>query len=146
MLDEKFSTCLKESKPISLVFMDIDHLKKVNDAHGHLAGTKAISEFGCVIREVMRPGDLGARYGGDEFVLVLIDTPKSEALEITQALRKKLKEKHFLTSMGLDIHLTASFGIATFPYDADSKELTIKFADRLMYKIKDTTRDGIAST
>ena len=145
MLDEKFSTCLKENKPISLVFMDIDHLKKVNDTHGHLAGTMVISEFGRVIREVMRPSDLGARYGGDEYILVLIDTPKSEALEITQTLRQKVKKKHFLTSMGLDIHLTASFGIATFPHDADSKESTIKIADKLMYKIKGTTRDGIAS-
>jgi diguanylate cyclase (GGDEF)-like protein len=146
MLDEEFSRCIKEDKPVSLIFIDIDYLRRVNNAHGHLAGARAISEFGQVIREVMRPSDFGARYGGDEFVLILIDTLKSEALEIAHTLRQKIKDRHFLTSMGLDIRLTASFGVATFPHDVNSREEAIKLADRLMYEIKESTRDGIAST
>lgn len=145
ILDTEISRCMKENKPLTLIFLDIDHLKKVNDAHGHLAGSEIISEFGQVIKTVLRPNDYGARYGGDEFVVILPRTPKAEAINIANTLRKNILEKQFLNSMNLELQLTASFGVATFPDDADSKDAIIKMADDMMYKVKHSTRNAIAS-
>ncbi|MCJ7772913.1 MAG: sensor domain-containing diguanylate cyclase [Desulfobacterales bacterium] len=145
ILDEEISRCLKEKKPLTLIFIDIDHLKKINDAHGHLAGSEVISEFGQVIKSILRSGDFGARYGGDEFVVILPETSKAETMEIASLLRQNINKKHFLGSMGIDLHLTASFGVATFPDDADSKDAIIKIADDMMYKVKNSTRNAIAS-
>ncbi len=144
ILDKEISRCLKGEKPLALIFIDIDHLKKINDAHGHLAGSEVISEFGQVIKILLRPGDFGARYGGDEFVVILPETSKDEAIQIASVLRQNINEKHFLDSMRLNLHLTASFGVATFPDDADSKDAIIKIADDMMYKVKNSTRNGIA--
>ena len=145
LLEEEFARCFQKNTPITLIFMDIDYFKRVNDTYGHLAGSAAISEFGDVIKSLLRSGDFGARYGGDEYIMILPETSKKEALKIAQRLRRKVKEKHFLVGMGLDIKLTASFGLATCPDDADSKDEAIRVADKLMYKIKESSRDGIAS-
>jgi diguanylate cyclase (GGDEF)-like protein len=145
ILDEEISRCSAEKKPLTLIFIDIDHLKRINDASGHLAGSEVISEFGKLIKSVLRPGDFGARYGGDEFVVILPEASKIEAMKIANSLRQNINEKHFLGSMNLDRHLTASFGVATFPDDADSKDSIIKIADDMMYKVKHSTRDAIAS-
>jgi diguanylate cyclase (GGDEF)-like protein len=145
MLDIEITRCVNEEKPITLVFLDIDHFKRVNDSHGHLAGSRAISEFGHIIKETLRTGDFGARYGGDEFVMILPETSKTEAFKFTQDLRGRIKKNIFLTDMGLEIKLTASFGLATFPDDADSKDGIIKVADDLMYEVKKASRDGIAA-
>ena len=145
ILDKEISRCLEGGKLLTLIFIDIDHLKKVNDAHGHLAGSEVISEFGRVIKSLLRSGDFGARYGGDEFVVILPETSKPEAIQIANLLRQNINKKHFLGSMNLDLHLTASFGVATFPDDADSKDAIIKIADDMMYKVKNSTRNAIAS-
>lgn len=145
ILDEEIGRCMKESKPLTLIFLDIDHLKKINDAHGHLAGSEVISEFGQLIKSLLRSSDYGARYGGDEFVVILPGTSKTEAMNIAGTLRQKILKKQFLVSLNLDLRLTASFGVATFPEDADSKDAIIKIADDMMYKVKHSTRNGIAS-
>jgi len=145
ILDEEISKCMQKNTHLTLIFLDIDHLKKINDIHGHLAGSEIISEFGQVIKTVLRPGDYGARYGGDEFIVILPRTSKVEAMDIANTLRKNILEKYFLVSMGLGLHLTASFGVATFPDDANSKDAIIKIADDLMYKVKRSTRNAIAS-
>lgn len=145
ILDAEISRCMKENKPLTLIFLDIDHLKQVNDAHGHLAGSEIISEFGQVIKTVLRENDYGARYGGDEFVVILPRTSKAEAMDIANTLRKNILRKQFLNSMNLELSLTASFGVATFPDDADSKDAIIKMADDMMYKVKHSTRNAIAS-
>jgi len=145
ILDFEITRCVNEKKPITLVFLDIDHFKKVNDSHGHLAGSTAISEFGHIIKKTLRSGDFGARYGGDEFVVILPETPKDEAFKFTQDLRNRINKNIFLTDMDLQINLTASFGLATFPDDADSKDAIIKVADDLMYEVKKASRDGIAA-
>jgi diguanylate cyclase (GGDEF)-like protein len=145
LLEKEFSRCFQKKMPITLIFMDIDHFKRVNDTYGHLAGSAALSEFGDVIKSVLRSGDNGARYGGDEYIMILPETSKQEAIEIVQILRRKIKEKNFLVNKGFDIKLTASFGLATFPDDVDSKDEAIRLADKLMYKVKESSRDGIAS-
>jgi len=145
ILDEEIIRSWEEGAPLTLIFLDIDHLKRVNDVHGHLAGSEVISEFGREIKALLRSQDYGARYGGDEFVVILPNTTKIEAIGIAHTLRDNIIKKQFLGSMGLRLHITASFGVATFPDDADSKDAIIKMADDMMYKVKHTTRDAIAS-
>ena len=74
----------QKKMPLTLVFMDIDHFKRVNDTYGHLAGSSVISEFGDVVMSVLRPGEMGARYGGDEYIMILPETSKKEVLGIVQ--------------------------------------------------------------
>ena len=105
ILDTEISRCMKENKPLTLIFLDIDHLKKINDAHGHLAGSEIISEFGQVIKTILRPKDYGARYGGDEFVVILPRTSKAEAINIANTLRKNILGKQFLSSMNLELQI-----------------------------------------
>jgi len=145
ILDEEIPRSVKNKQPLTLIFIDIDHLKQINDAHGHLAGSEVISEFGQAIKSILRPGDFGARYGGDEFVVILPETSKTKAIEIANLLRNHINEKHFLGSMHLDLRITASFGVATYPEDAGSKDAIIKMADDMMYNVKQSTRNGIAA-
>ena len=128
---------------LSLVFIDLDYFKKVNDSYGHLVGSRLLTEFGSLVAEHIRKVDMAARYGGDEFVIILPNTPKQGAYAMVSHLRRRLNDHRFLTDSGLHIAITASFGIATFPVDAQTKLDLIRVADKAMYEVKQSTRDGI---
>jgi diguanylate cyclase (GGDEF)-like protein len=87
--------------------------------------------------------DIPTRYGGDEFVIILPQTTKAQALHVTRRLRLALNERVFLASDGLNIRVTASFGVANFPEDTMHKDDVLRLADEAMYRVKETTRDGI---
>jgi diguanylate cyclase (GGDEF)-like protein len=87
--------------------------------------------------------DYGARYGGDEFVLILPQTSKQGAYDLVCSLREMVRNHVLLTEDGSEIRVTASFGIAAYPIDADNKIDLIRLADNMMYKVKQTTRDGV---
>ena len=99
----------------SLVFLDLDHFKSVNDTHGHLVGSKLLAEIGDVMRDNCRLIDFAFRYGGDEFVILLPQTSKENACVVARRLHKLIRETHWLTSEGLDVHLTTSAGVASYP-------------------------------
>jgi len=128
----------------SVIFFDLDFFKLVNDSHGHLVGSKLLGEIGKLLVENLQPNYFGARYGGDEFVIIMRDTPKEKALEFCRDLREKLNSSNFLSQEGLNIHVTASFGIATFPVDAETKCKVLHLADERMYRIKDSHKNDIA--
>ncbi len=126
----------------SLVFMDLDHFKRVNDVHGHLIGSRLLNEAGALVRKTMGPGNPAFRYGGDEFIVLLPGQEKDGGVELAKMLFHKLRSHQFLGSMALD--LRASFGLATYPEDGDSMDNIIRSADRVMYEAKGATRDNIA--
>jgi len=130
--------------PCSIIFFDLDNFKSVNDTHGHLVGSKLLSEIGKLIAENLPAEHAGARYGGDEFVLILRNTSKEQAVDFCTLVREKLNAQKFLAADGLHIHITASFGVATFPVDADTKCRILQLADERMYKIKDSHKNDIA--
>ena len=128
----------------SVLFIDLDHFKQVNDTHGHLVGSKLLAEIGYMIKAQLRLIDSAFRYGGDEFVVVLPQTGKDAALVVARRIRDCLRASVFCKEEGLNLNVRASMGLATFPHDAKSSHDIIRQADEMMYMVKNTSRDSIA--
>lgn len=145
MLDEK-AALTQHGKPIpfSLLFIDLDHFKSVNDKHGHLIGSRLLGEVGNLLKRIAGPENSAFRYGGDEFVLLMPSADKTAAASLTRRLCDGLREQSFLTGEGLGLRLTGSFGLATFPEDGDTVHVILRAADSMMYEVKNTTRDDVA--
>jgi diguanylate cyclase (GGDEF)-like protein len=133
----------RHGRPLSLLFLDLDGFKQVNDTYGHLAGSKALVEAAAVIRGCARETDVVARFGGDEFSLILPDTGREGAIAVARRICDRLSAARFLTSDGLSVHLTASVGVATLPEVTSSAEELLRAADTAMYKVKASGKDGI---
>lgn len=127
----------------SVLFLDLDYFKEINDAHGHLTGGKVLIEVSRILKSKVRDEDTVIRYGGDEFTLVLPNTGTGGAREAAERIRVAIREHVFLGREGKCIRLTASIGVATYPDDARSREELIEQADRAMYRGKEATRDVV---
>lgn len=133
----------RSGRPLSLLFTDLDGFKSINDRHGHLFGSRALVEAADVVRRCARETDICARFGGDEFAIVLPDTGGEGAFAVGERIRERIAEHAFLASEGLMIRLTASVGVATLPDVAASAEELLRAADRAMYGVKDAGKNGI---
>jgi diguanylate cyclase (GGDEF)-like protein len=133
----------RNGRPLSLLFLDLDGFKSINDTHGHLFGGRALVEAAGVIRSSARETDIVARFGGDEFALVLPETDSEGATAVGERVRDRVAAHAFLQRHGLSIRLTASVGIATLPDVASSVETLIDAADQAMYRVKERGKNGI---
>jgi two-component system, cell cycle response regulator len=133
----------RSGRPLSLLFVDLDGFKGVNDVHGHLCGSRALVEAAGVIRSSARETDMVARFGGDEFALVLPDTGSEGAAAVGERIRDRIAAFRFLGSEGLDVRLTASVGVATLPDVAASVEGLIRAADQAMYQVKELGKNDV---
>lgn len=158
VLEYEVARASRYQTPLSLVFVDLDRFKEVNDRWGHLHGSRLLFEVGQVIRDNLRKTDFGVRYGGDEFVALLPQTAKENAMVLVKRLHREIGRRTFLvggpppgappTSIEGPpggVRLSASFGIAEYPRDAQSAEELLRMADTAMYGVKKTTRDGIGT-
>ncbi len=127
----------------TVLFIDLDHFKQVNDTHGHLIGSKLLAEIGYLVKAQLRLIDYAFRYGGDEFVVLLPQTGKDQALVVARRLRDSLRTSMFCKEEGLNLNVRASIGVATYPHDAKTPHDVIRQADEMMYLVKNTTRDNI---
>ena len=128
----------------SVLFIDLDHFKRVNDTYGHLVGSKLLTEVGSHLKRHLRLIDYAFRYGGDEFVILLPQTNKESARVVARRLLDFFRQTAFLESDGLRLSVRASIGLATYPEDAKSTQEIIRQADEMMYTVKNSTRDSIA--
>ena len=117
----------------SLVFLDLDHFKAINDTHGHLAGSAALQEVGLLLRECVRDVDTLFRFGGDEFGALLVETGSRSARIVAERIRRIIDENIFLQDRGTPCRLTATAGFSTFPTDAVDREKLLDLADKAMY-------------
>jgi diguanylate cyclase (GGDEF)-like protein len=126
-----------------VIFIDLDFFKQVNDRHGHLVGSRLLAEVGYRIKAQLRLIDFAFRYGGDEFVVLLPQTTKDQAVVVAKRLQDSMRAGTFCTEQGLNLTVRASMGLATFPHDAQTPHDIIRQADEMMYMVKNTTRDNI---
>ena len=133
----------RSGRPLSLLFIDLDGFKAVNDTHGHLCGSRTLVEAAAVIKGSARETDVVSRFGGDEFALILPDTGGEGAFAVGERIRERVAEFEFLARDGLKIRLTASIGVATLPDVAASAEELVQAADSAMYQVKEHGKNGI---
>jgi len=144
VLRKESKRAVRNGSPLSLLFLDLDSFKQVNDQHGHLAGSKVLMEAAAVIRSCARETDVVARFGGDEFSLVLPDTNTEGAVQVAERIRDRLRASRFLTTDGLAVRQTVSIGVATLvPETPRTADELMKSADMAMYRVKAAGKDGI---
>ena len=134
---------VRSGQPLSLLFIDLDGFKGINDQHGHLYGSRAMVEAAVLIRECSRETDVAARFGGDEFAVVLPETGSDGALAVAGRVRDRVRGHLFLEAQGIKFRLTASTGVATMPSSAATGEELLQAADDAMYWVKAHGKDGI---
>lgn len=129
---------------LSLIFIDLDNFKNVNDTHGHSVGSGLLRAVARFIRDETRETDRTARYGGDEFVVVAPHTNKRDALQLGQRLAERLSNQAFTVGDVSNLKVTASLGVATFPDEGDSAAELLEAADRAMYMSKALGRNRVS--
>lgn len=142
-LDRLISQTQSQNHQFSVVFLDLDNFKAIVDSHGHLKGSKMLAEVARVIHSVLGPEDNLVRYGGDEFVILLPRSTQEQALQTVRRLRQNLNQTNFLEDEGLQLRVTASYGIATLPEDAQDRDTLLAIADKALFGSKSRGRDRI---
>ncbi len=136
-----FNIALREAEGFSIIIIDIDHFKKINDSHGHAVGDQALENFGKILRSTLRKSDLACRYGGEEFALFLPKTSADKAESFSERLHRLIKEKR-MKHDGIPIKYTLSIGIVSYPQTrANAVEGLLNMADRALYRAKETGRN-----
>ncbi len=141
-LEENIKRAERFREKLSLMLLDIDHFKRINDTYGHPVGDQVLKTLASVIDDTVREIDIPARYGGEEFAVLLIGADKKAAQQIAERLRQRVKKLRFPSQTG-EFSITVSIGIATFPEDATTRETLIERADEALYQAKNSGRDRV---
>lgn len=145
-LDRLIEDSQSANQLFALIFMDMDNFKRVVDTYGHLNGSQALKEVAQTIKHCLRKPCFGVAYGGDEFVVVLPGFSKQQATLKAAEIRSTMKQTTYLARDRHNVRLGASFGIAAFPEDSDTRTGLLALADRAMFQIKQSGKDSIGIT
>jgi len=132
-LEREIKRTERYSSSLSIIFLDLDLFKNVNDTHGHLVGSKVLKEVGMLLKKMTREVDFVFRYGGDEFTIILVETGMAGAAIVAERIRRSIEAHNFLADEGLQIKITACLGYACFPDDSKSKTELLELSDQAMY-------------
>jgi diguanylate cyclase (GGDEF)-like protein len=142
MLQRAFRQAVRYGHALSVVMIDSDNLKQINDTHGHESGNKLLQHLVRCIREQLRGSDVMARFGGDEFIVLLPETNSKGALEMAERIRKAVEISRFDVRGG-DAKITVSLGIASYPEDGGNLDGILDKADKAMYRAKQRGRNQV---
>lgn len=139
----------QEKDPFCVLFIDIDHFKKVNDNYGHLIGTKLLENVARDVKSLLRDSDISYRYGGDEFVIILVNSDGASGKIVGERILSKIRSTEYTFEMKdqkRSLNLSVSIGVAEFPTDAKNAEEVLAIADRMMYEAKESGRGLVFNT
>jgi diguanylate cyclase (GGDEF)-like protein len=142
-LNDETLRATRYGKPFSLLMLDIDRFKDINDTHGHPVGDTVLRILAGILRNEVRDIDTVARYGGEEFVIILPETEGMEAGLLAERIRMEVAERSFRIREGLEVPVTISVGVACFPRCADSAQLLVERADQALYVAKQSGRNRV---
>ncbi len=143
VLDKEIQRTARKGSPLSLIIIDIDHFKKVNDLYGHQQGDVVLVNVSNLIKKHLRSYDVAARYGGEEFVAVLPETPLEEAMAVAERVRVAIQQLSFSNKL-MTLKITISLGVATFPMTGlDTIDDIIRTADEALYRAKSEGRNRV---
>ena len=146
VLDKEFARARRSGVPFSVLMMDVDHFKRFNDSHGHEAGDRVLKEVGQLITREFREGDVGCRFGGEEFLVLLHETDAAEAFERADHFRRALRAVPVVHAGEMLGPVTISIGIAEAPRDGASPQAVVAAADAALYQAKAAGRDRVVVT
>lgn len=144
-IEREVSRAHRYGLEVSVLFLDLDHFKRVNDEHGHLVGSGVLRELGVVLQECVRSIDTVGRYGGDEFALLLVDTGLFGATRVAERIRRTVAAQTFRGERDLELRLTLSAGVSSYPLHGVSWRDLLEKADKAMYLAKALGRDRVCS-
>ncbi len=139
-LKRDFSNAKRYSKPLSLMTIDLDHFKEINDKHGHFFGDLVLKMFSKEVSSLLREGDVFSRWGGDEFCIILPETTETNALKVAEKIRFAVKNIHVKTD-GEPIYFTVSIGVTQMRREDSDEMVLIDRSDKALYIAKEAGRD-----
>jgi len=143
--DNEIQRAARYGNPLSVLFLDLDRFKSVNDVHGHLVGSETLRVLSGLLGQCVRQVDTLARYGGDEFTILLVDTPHEVALRIAERIRERVETHLFEAGQDTPLRLSISIGVATCPLHGSTREVVLDAADKAMYRAKSEGRNRVCS-
>jgi len=146
ILETAIAKCRERKEYVSVLYIDIDHFKEVNDLYGHAAGDMVLKQLGDVITGTCRSFDAVSRNGGEEFSVILFGCPLDKAMEVAYRIRKKMEEHEFVIDQVQKHRITVSIGVSSFPETTDDPEALVKQADMALYKAKRLGRNRVERT
>lgn len=142
-LDKELKRADRLMMPVTVLFLDLDNFKRINDQNDHLIGSRVLIEVGKILLKCVREVDTLIRYGGDEYVVILIDADYDVAMRVAERIRLSIEKHRFIEEDGLNLKITASIGIATYPIHTKDKKELLKIADKAMYRAKEISRNVV---